>query len=437
MMWHRIPALRNRPTLQKVISNTGWLFADRILRMGVGLFVGVWIARYLGPDQYGLWSYALAFTALFGAFGSLGLDNIVVRDIVKYPEEVDTLLGTAFGLKLMGGLVTLIIVLGTITLIRPQQPLLFWLVCLSASGFVFQSFNVIDFYFQAKIQSKFSVYAMNLAFLIITLVKVALLIFHAPLIAFGMAGLAEVILSTIMRIILYRFNHLSIKHWRFTTQIATGLLKNSWPLMLSSMAIMVYMRIDQIMIGQMLGDKDLGLFSAAVRISEVWYFVPIAIVSSVFPTIVMNEAKNEVLRYQRLQKLFNLMASLGVCVAVVMTVASGQIVHILFGENYAASASVLSIQTWAGVFVCLGVASSSWLTAENLQKYSFYRTLIGAVVNVSLNFVLIPNYGIKGAAVATVISYGVSVFSIGTFTEGKTLARMMFLSFIPLRWGKA
>ncbi len=435
-MWHRIPALRDRPTLRKIISNTAWLFADKILRMGVGLFVGVWIARYLGPDQYGLWNYALAFTGLFGAFATLGLDNIVVRDIVKCSEKLDTILGTAFGLKLMGSLTMLIIVLGAITLVRPQQPLVFWLAFLSAAGFVLQSFNVIDFYFQAKIQSKFSVYAMNLAFLIITLVKIALLVVHAPLIAFGMAGLAEVVLSTIMLIALFRFNHLSIKHWRFVPHIATALLRNSWPLMLSSMAIMIYMRIDQIMIGQMLGDKDLGLFAAAVRISEVWYFVPMAIVSSVFPTIVMSEGKNEVLRYQRLQKLFNLMAFLGISVAIVMTFASGQIVHILFGDQYAASASVLAIQTWAGVFVCLGVASSSWLTAENLQKYSFYRTLIGAAVNVSLNFVLIPNYGIVGAAVATVISQGVSVFSIGTFAEGKTIVKMMFLSFIPLKWGK-
>ena len=428
--------LVGRHGLQAILGNTGWLFADKIIRMGVGLFVGVWVARYLGPEQFGLWSYATAFTALFGAFASLGLDSIVIRELVKYPGRQNELLGSAFVLKLFGGVLTLLIAIVAISLVRSGEANTLWLVGISAAGFIFQSVNVIDFYFQAKVRSKYTVYAANGAFALMTIVKIVLLLNSAPLIAFAWAGLAEIIFTSIFLMLAYRINHQGIRGWRFRPNVASALLKDSWPLILSGIAIMIYMRIDQIMIGQMLGDKEVGLFSAAVRISEVWYFIPLAIVSSVFPSIIEAKQQSEALYLQRLQKLLNFMSLIGLGMAILMTFTSHIVVQLLFGAAYAEASTVLAIHIWAGIFVALGVVSGSWLTVENLQKYSFYRTLNGAVANVLLNFLLIPKYGINGAAAATVLSYGISVFSIGIYLSCREVFFMMCLSVNPFQYRK-
>lgn len=374
--------------------------------MGVGMFVGVWIARYLGPQQFGLLNYAAAFSALFGAFSALGLDRIVVRDLVKHPEQLDVFLGSAFGLKLVGGFLTILITVAAITLIRPGEMLILWLVGLSAAGFIFQSLNVIDFHFQAQVRSKYTVYASNAAFLLAVLIKIVLLLSNLPLITFAGAGLAEVALASFFLIIAYQCDHQRIRDWKFEGTVAWKQLRDSWPLILSSLAIMIYMRIDQVMIGQMLGDHAVGIFSAAVRISEVWYFIPTAIAGSVYPTLILTKTSNEKLYYQRLQKLFDMLTLLSLSVAVVITFISPYVVHILYGARYAASADVLALHIWAGVFVSLGAVSGIWFMAEKLQKYAYYRTFGGAVINVVLNLYMIPTYGPKGAAIATIISQG-------------------------------
>jgi polysaccharide transporter, PST family len=196
--------------LRKITHNTGWLFFDKILRMGVGLIVGVWVARYLGPQQYGMWNYSMAFASLFGALATLGLDGIVVRDLIEDPSKRDILLGTAFVLKLIAGLITLIVTVIFIAIIKQGDNLMLYLVALSSLGFVFQSFFVIDFYFQAHVISKYTVYAQNAAFLIVAFAKIGLLLCNAPLITFAIAGTVEIFLTSIFFILVYRKKYLSI-----------------------------------------------------------------------------------------------------------------------------------------------------------------------------------------------------------------------------------
>lgn len=426
--------LDGRQGLQAVIGNTGWLFVDKVIRLGVGLFVSVWIARYLGPQQFGLWSFAMAFAALFGAFATLGLDSIVVRELVKTPERQNELMGSAFALKLAGGALTFLIAAGVIALIRPDEVLTFVLVAISAAGFVFQSINVVDFYFQAHVQSRYTVYAANSAFILMTLTKIALLMLSAPLVAFALAGLGEVVLTSVFLLIAYRSNRHSIRAWRYHAGVAIELLSQSWPLILSSLAIMVYMRIDQIMIGQMLGDKEVGLFSAAVKISEVWYFIPTAIVSSVFPAIIRAKQLNEELYRRRLQRLYDLMVILAVAVAIPSTVLSDELMTI-FGPEYRPAGAILSLHIWGGVFVFLGVASSRWYLAENLQKIAFLRVMLGALVNILLNFILIPSHGVVGAAVSTVFAQLAAAYlfdGLAPKTRGQFWLKTKALT-VPLR----
>lgn len=397
--------VEGRQYLQNVINNTGWLFADNILRMGVGLLVGVWVARYLGPEQYGLLNYALAFMALFSPVASLGLDGIVIRNIVRDPSSKNETLGTAFMLKLIGGFVTFLLTMGTIFLFRPGDGLTHWLVGILSVSMVFQAFDIIDFWYQSQVQSKYTVLAKNTAFLISSLIKIVLIISKAPLIAFAWMGLFEVASGSAGLVLAYKSKGGHLRAWRGSLEKAKGLLKDSWPLIFSNVVIMVYMRIDQVMLGEMTGNAEVGIYSAAVRIAEVWYFIPTTVVSSVFPSIVEAKAISEELFYERLQKLYNMMALMAYLVALPVTLLSGWLIETLFGQAFAKAGPMLALFIWAGLFTNLGVARSSFLTTMNWTKVHFMTVFIGCLINVTLNYMLIPRYGGMGAVIASCVAY--------------------------------
>ncbi|MBD2148126.1 flippase [Sphaerospermopsis sp. FACHB-1194] len=414
-----------------IIQNIAWLFFDRIVRMGVGLFVGVWVARYLGVQQFGSFNYATAFVALFNPLTTLGLDALVIRSIVREPELKDEILGTTFWLKLAGAIVCLLLTVGSIFVLRQDDQLTVGLVAILATAGILHAFDTIDFWFQSQVQSKYTVVARNTAFIIIALVKVVLIKMQAPLVAFAWATLGEVALGTAGLIIAYRFKGYSIL-WRWSLSLAKTLLTESWPLILSGLTIMIYMRIDQIMLGQMVGDEAVGLYSAATRISEVWYFIPTAISSSVAPSIYAAKQVSEELYYQRIKKLIRLLVMISLVVAVPMSFISTTIITLLFGNGYAAAGSILGIHIWAAVFVFIGVASNSWFIAEGLTQLAFRRTLMGAVVNVILNWLLIPAYAGVGAAVATVISQAIaSFFSNATHAKTRKIIKVQIKCFLP------
>jgi polysaccharide transporter, PST family len=391
--------------LGKIIANMGWLFGDRVLRMGGGLFVGVWLARYLGTEQFGTLNYATAFVALFTPIATLGLDALVIRDVLQENLDRKVLLGTTFFLKLIGGLACIVISVLSIYLFRANSHLTIKIVAIMAAATVFQSFDTIDFWFQSQVQSKYTVVVKNAVFIIVSLLKVALITTKASLISFVWVGLLEVVLSAIGLISVYQFQGLSIFSWRWSSNAAINLLTESWPLILSGLSIMIYVQIDRIMLGQMIGNRAVGIYSAATRISEIWYFIPTAIISSVAPAIYEAKKISEELYYRRIKKLMKSMFLFSVILSLLISLFSKYLVVQLFGINYLESVDILSIHIWASVFVFLGVSASPWFIAEQLTAYSFYTTATGAIMNILINLVLIPNYGGVGAAIATVISY--------------------------------
>lgn len=401
--------------------------------MVVGLFVGIWVARYLGPENFGLFSYAQSFVGLFAVIATLGLDSIVIRELVKDESKRDILLGTAFRLKLIGALLVLIFLAVAIKSSH-QDALTTLLVFVIASATVFQSFKVIDFYFQSKVLSKYIVYVNIVSLFISSLVKVALILNEAPLIHFAYTILFDSFVLACGFLYVYRYNKFFTNRWQFDAKIALSLLKDSWPLILSGIVISIYMKIDQIMIKEMLNAEAVGQYAAAVRLSEAWYFIPAVIAGSLFPAIVNAKKISEELYYARLQKLYDLMVWLAIAIALPMTFFSDWLVEILYGATYNQAGNVLMIHIWAGVFVFLGVASGKWFVNENLQMLSFKRTFYGMIVNIILNVLLIPKYGISGAAVATLISQCVAAYIWDLFN---IRTRVMFLmktkSFIPIR----
>ncbi|MEI6543566.1 MAG: flippase [Methylococcales bacterium] len=406
---HLTQTVKNHQGFRRYFANTSWLFAEQLLRMVAGLLVGIWVARYLGPEQFGIFSYAIAFTSLFNSIAKLGLDGIIVRDLVKEAEKRDIYLGTAFWLKLLGALLMLGIVAIAMQL-TSSDPLTNLYILIIASGAIFQSFEVVDFYFQSKVLSKFVSICKMAQLFISSLLKLYFIYTGAELIYFVLVTLLDQVTLALSLYIAYRFQELGSFYVHFNKAIAKQLLKDSWPLIFSGLVIMIYMRIDQIMIKEMLGERDVGLFSAAVRLSEVWYFIPVIISTSLFPSIVNAKKISDKLYDTRLRRLYTFMIWLAIMIALPMTFLSNWLVTLLYGEAYREAGQILMIHIWAGVFVFMGVASSKWFISEGLQRHLTINTVAGAIMNILLNIFLIPKYGIYGAAIATVMSQALASY---------------------------
>ena len=422
------------PGLRKILGNMSWLMVDRVVRMGMSLFVGVWIARYLGPAQFGSLNFAVAYIALFGSAATLGLEGIVVREVLHRPEDTHKTLGTTLALRGSAGLLAAGVSIAVLCLIQPHDRQALLLVSIYSVTLIFQAFDTIDAFFQSQVRSKITVWAKNGAFLVVAVVRVLLIYAKAPVWAFVTAMAGEVMLGTVGLVLGYRLSGGKILSWRSSRKRAAELLQQSWPVIFSSMAIMVYMRLDMVMLKMMQGEFAVGLYAAATRISEVWYFIPMAIVSSVSPAI-MRAKDDPDLFYGRLRKLFSLMTLSACTIGTVVALLSGTIVRILYSSSYRGAGPVLAVHVWASVFVFLGCAQSPWDITKNLLKLSMFRTALGAVINVAMNLYLIPRYSAMGAAIATVVSYAISaVFANAFSARTRPIFYMQMRSFIPQRF---
>lgn len=411
---------KHYPGLKRYSINSGWLIFESIIRIVISLAVGILLIRYLGPGQFGKLSYAFSFVGLFTAIALLGLDSIVVREVVSAPGRSDELLGTAFWLKIPGSIlaISIIAVAVHITNNSREEQVLIYII---SSGLIFRSFGVIDLYFQATVQSRQVVTAQLAKLFISSVVKLALIWFQAPLLWFACAAAFDGVVFSIGLVINYLRVGKSIALWRYKAHTARNLMRDSWPLIFSGIAITIYMKIDQVMIREMLDAKAVGHYAAAARLSEALYFVPVALASSLFPAIVNSRKTSHELYFQRLQKFYNMMVILAVAIALPATILSDWLVVLLFGDAYLQSGAILALHVWAGIFVFVGVVDGKVLAAENLQIIHMIRTAIGCFANIALNLLLIPLYGIQGAAFSTVISYAIAAYlTIPLFSSQRT-----------------
>jgi O-antigen/teichoic acid export membrane protein len=441
----RLKALKSHQGFMKYFKNTSWLFGEKILRMIAGLFVGIWVARYLGPEQFGLFSYAQSFVGLFTAIATLGLDGIVVRELLKDESRRDDLIGAAFWLKLLGALGVLI-VLAIAVNFTSNDNYTNSLVFIIASATIFQSFNVVDMYFQSKVLSKYIVYANVISLFISSIVKIALILNEAPLIAFAWVILFDSFILASGFIYFYlknrRHSEQTGSHsvldtessfaWKFNKSTALSLLKDSWPLILSGILISIYMKIDQVMIKEMMNAEAVGQYAAAVGLSEAWYFIPMVIASSLFPAIINAKKQSEELYYARLQKLYNLMVWLAIAIALPMTFLSDWVVHFLYGEQYSQAGSVLMIHIWTGVFVFFASIWSKHMIANNNQKIFIQFDLLSTFFNILLNLIFIPKIGIIGAAIATAFSIPITYMVFFFLYKEQKLTIVHFLKALLL-----
>jgi len=386
----------------------------RVLSMVVALFVGVYVARYLGPERFGLLSYAGSFVGLFTALATLGLDGIMVRELVKAPERRDELLGTAFWLK-AGGAILMWIGIAAAVPFTHNDTQTNILIIIIAFAVIFQAFNVIDFNYQAEVNSKYVVYAQFVSLVISSIAKLIFVWIAAPLVWFACVFLFDAVVHAVGLTAMYLKNTGKIWYWKWRWETAKELLRDSWPLILSSGAIMIQARIDQVMLKEMIGSAEVGQYSVAMRMIEAFGFIPMVIYSSLAPSITNAKKTSETFYRQRLIQLYRLMFLLFLATAIPIYLTAKPVVIFFFFVAYAKAGWLLQLFAIRLFFTNLGVARSLFITNNNLFKYSFVASVIGAILNITFNYLLIPIYSASGAIIATIISFTVTIFVLDAF----------------------
>lgn len=387
----------------KILKNIYWAVLGKVINIISGLLVGILVARYLGPKSYGLMNYVISYVTLFSIFANFGLDNIEIRELSKLNAKVNIILGTNFIIRLILSIITVLLIIVSL-LIFESDSFTFWMIIIYSISLILSSFDVIRTYFTSIILNEYVVKTEISRTIIGALIKVVILFLHLSLEWFIIASAFDFALVSGGYIFSYRKKVGRISDWSFDINVAKYFLKESFPLLLSGTAIIIYQKIDQVMIRNMIDNGALGQFAVASKISEISIFIPAVIAQTLTPILVKAKHKDiDDYKRKRLQ-FMDIMLWGAVGMSFVMCIAAYPIVRILFGLKYLDAIPVLQIMSWKAIFVALFSATGQIIIIENIQKYAVYRNIFGCFISVAINFLLIPYWGIIGSALATVIT---------------------------------
>jgi len=399
---------------RKYIENAAWLLFEKGLTLGIGVFVGIYTARYLQPEKFGLLNYAISYVAIFSAFASLGLDQIIIRELVKTHDKRHVLLGTAFFLKLIGSLILILIMSGTM-LFMDHPAFTNLLIIIIACSELFKVFDVVNAFFQSQIQSKYVVQVQTFINLAISFAKIALVLISAPLIWFAIIILIGTILNALGYIFAYHKREGKMRLWTFNKTVAGNLLRESWPLALYGIALNIQTRIDQVMLGKMMNNAEVGQYSAALRFIEVFGFAPMVIISTLLPAVTKAKTVSLEFYHNRLLSLYRVMFLVFLLMSIPLYFFAEPLIVLLFGKEYQEAGYLLSLFALRLFFYNMGVGKSAFIVNESLFRYSLITITLGAASNIALNYFLIPIYGAVGAVISSMLSFVVSIFLVDFF----------------------
>lgn len=398
----------------KVFRNLYWAVIGKVVTLLGSLLVGIMVARYLGPEQYGLMNYVISYVALFQVLASFGLDNIEIREESKASDKRDVIIGTAFTLKCIFALVAMAVVMITALLFEADS-FTKAMICMYSFSMLLNSFGVIRNHFTSLVWNEYVVKTEISRTIIGALIKVILLLLHAPLVWFIVATLFDVLLLASGYCVAYTKKIDKISLWRFDKEWAIYLIKQSFPLLLSGAAVIIYQRIDQIMIGNMIDKASVGQFSVASKFVEILIFIPTIMAQTITPVLVRIREKSEEEYEQKAQLFMNVTVWMCLLMAVLVSLLSYWLVRYTFGNDYLLAVPVLQIMAFKVVGMALSNTSGQMIVIEHIQKFAVIRNIVGCVFCVGLNLLLIPYCGIEGAGWVTIITTFVSGWLVHLF----------------------
>lgn len=414
-----------------ILKNFSWIFSGKIFYAISNLVISIVITRCLGPKDNGVFNYVLAFTTLFSAVSGMGLEEVIVKEFNIETDKSGGILFSGFVLKLCGGVAACILSIVSACILGMTYDKIVYVAIISVS-FIFQSFDVVLYWFQSQSCNKTVVLCQNAIRAIFIILKLLLAVGGGTLFGFVIITALETIMLSASLPVVYKYNSIKTNTPYFSREILKKLFRLSWPMILSSVASSVYMKIDQVMIGQSLGDYELGIYSVAVKLAESWYFIPMGIAASVLPFLAKAYKQSEEKMYEFLQIYADGMTLMAYIISIGIAVFSKAVIWLLFGEEYLAADSLLVLYVWSGIFVNFGLIRSGFISVKECTVIGMHGTIIGAVGNIILNICLIPVMGAQGAVWATIITQMLASFiSSFLFKETRKLASIEWYSLFP------
>lgn len=413
--------------------------AEKILRMGGGLLMTVLVAQYLGPEGFGLLNYAFAFSTFFQVLTGLGFEATLVKSILENPATASRIMGTAILMRFAASLLMLGISVGIMGLTEPTRPILWQMLALLGLAFTVQAGETIDFQFQASQQMHKTSLIRLVGFLASVLFRIWLIYDQKSLVWFAAVLLIESSVVALLFLLTAGRDRFGLPDFRFGFSGPwKKLIRNGLPMVFSAMIWFLYSRIDQIMVARYLGDAQSGYFSVSTRIVEVFIFLPAALASSMLPGLIHSLSVNMKDFRQKIQVLTDMVLFAGILVCAFLVIFAPLLIRYSFGERFLPASDALKIQGFVCIFSFLGSASQPFFIARGLTELLLLRNIAGAVLNIVLNLLWIPEYGISGACFATLLST-VSVHVVFNFFHpaSRELIQIQGSSFIHLLNGKS
>ena len=386
----------------KVAKNAGWIIMCRIVQSILNLVVTMMMARMMGPSGYGLISYAASVVAFVAPLMKLGINAVLVQFLVKEPERDGEIVGTSCALCSVSALLSMLGVSAFVAISTPGEPETLIVCALYSLILIFQALEMVHYWFQAKLLSKYTSITMLAAYFIVSVYKLVLLLTGCNIYWFAVAQAIDYAIIAVALFIIYK--RLGGGKLRFSWDMAKRLLSKSRYYIVSGLMVTVFAQTDKIMIKLMMGDAFTGYYSTAVACAGMTGFVFTAIIDSARPSILKAHGEDNAAFEKNVSRLYSVMIYLSLLQSVFMTVFADLIIGILYGAEYAASVLPLRIIVWYTTFSHLGPVRNIWILAEEKQKYLWIINLSGALCNVALNLVFIPAWGVEGAAAASLIT---------------------------------
>lgn len=397
---------KERSLASSFASNTAWQIAQQIYSMMISLVIGAISARYLGPSNYGLLNYGTSLINLMVTLTALGLDEVIMNDLVNDRDHRSKILGTALCMRLVASICGIFALISIVIVLEPDNKLLWLVTFLQSFQLIGNLYHVYNYWFQVELKSKFVSIAFIIGLTCASVWRVVMLIQNADVRFFAFTASIQSLVVLAVVVICFKREAKMRLQWDYS--LAKALLKRSYHFIISAVAIMFYMQMDKVMIGKMLGEEPLGYYSAASTVANLWLFVPRALINSARPIVLegkkIKSENNESEYINRLKKLVFSIILLGLMVGLVFTVFGKVIVGVMYGKEYSPAISVLNILIWATCLAQLGSVNGIWIASEGYNKWLKYTTFFGAFVNLILNYVFIGRIGIIGAAIATLLA---------------------------------
>lgn len=387
----------------KEIKNAGWIIGERIVQMLLSFIAGILSARYLGPENYGSLNYTASFVTFFTSIATLGMDGVIIKKMIEQPKREGNFLGGSIILRFLSSVACSVLVVGIVVFLNPGDKEKFILVSLQSMQLLFQTLDIFDSWFQRYLKSKYISIAKILASVVVMGYKLYLLATAQSVVWFAFSNSLSSIVIAVVLVLFYKKSKAPKLEW----DVKAGLyvLKDSYHYIFSGLMTAIYGQMDKIMIGKMLTDTSVGLYTTGLGICSMWIFVPMAVINSFRPTILSLRQSGKMELYnKKLRQLYSFIIWLCIGVSAVICAMAPIIISILYGESYLGAVNTLRIAIWCETFSMIGMARGIWILAEEKNKYVKYYLAIGAAVNLVLNSLMIPVLGIEGAAIATLIT---------------------------------